>query len=76
MPGLLSAECRNNGTHNYLAIALHPTPGGVRTEDITGDVVVNGRLLADWGLHRVDMSLVMGNLIEIVRKQGQTYHAE
>lgn len=76
VPGLLSAECQNNGTHNYLAISLHPTPGGVRTEDITGDVVVNGRLLADWGLHRVDMSLVMGNLIEIVRKQGQAYHAE
>jgi hypothetical protein len=75
VPGLLSAECRNNGTHNYLAITLHPTPGGVRTEDITGDVVVNGRLLADWGLHRVDMNLVMGNLIEIVRKQGRAYRA-
>jgi hypothetical protein len=76
MPGLLSAECRNNGSHNYLAITIHPSQGGARTDAITGDVVVNGRLLADWGLHRVDMNLAMGNLIEIVREQGRAYRAE
>jgi hypothetical protein len=73
VPGLLSAECRNNGTHNYLAITIHPTPSGVRTDIITGDVVVDGKLLEDWGLHRVDMNLVMGNLIDIVRQQGRAY---
>jgi hypothetical protein len=75
VPGLLSAQCKNNGTHHYLAITINSTPGSARNEVITGDVVVNGRLLADWGLHRVDMNLAMGNLIEIVRKQGRAYRA-
>jgi hypothetical protein len=73
VPGLLSAECRNNGTHHYLAITLHPAPNGARTNAITGDVVVNGRVLDNWGLHIIDMNLAMGNLIEIVREEGRAY---
>jgi hypothetical protein len=75
-PGLLSAECRSEGGHDYLAITIHPTPGGARTNAITGDVVVNGQVLKDWGLHLVDMNLTMGNLIEIVRAQGRAYVAK
>jgi hypothetical protein len=76
VPGLLSAECRNDGSHNYLAITIHPTPGGARTETITGDVVVDGHLLEQWGLHLIDMNLAMGNLIEIVREEGRAYLAK
>lgn len=75
VPGLLSAECRNDGTHQYLAITVHPTPGGARTNVITGDVVLNGKVLPDWGLHLVDLNLAMGNLVDIVRAQGKTYLA-
>jgi hypothetical protein len=73
VPGLLSAECRNDGTHSYLAVTIHPTLGGARTEVITGDVVIDGRVLEDWGLHVIDMNLAMGNLIEIVREEGRAY---
>jgi hypothetical protein len=76
VPGLLSAECRNDGSHHYLAVTLHPTPGGARTDAITGDVVVDGHVLADWGLHVIDMNLAMGNLIEIVRSEGRAYLGE
>ena len=76
VPGLLSAECRNDGTHNYLAITIHPTPGGVRTEAITGDVVIDGQLRKEWGLHIIDMNLAMGNLIDIVRQEGHAYLAK
>jgi hypothetical protein len=76
VPGLLSAECIDNGSHNYLAITVHAAPSGARTDVLPGDVVVDGRLLKDWGLHRVDMNLVIGNLIEIVREQGRAYRAE
>jgi hypothetical protein len=75
VPGLLSAECRNSPTHSYLAIDVHPTPGAARTDVITGDVVVNGRVLKDWGLHLIDMNLAMGNLMEIVRQEGRAYLA-
>ena len=75
VPGLLSAECREDNAHTYLAVTIHPTPGAARTNAITGDVIVNGRLLKDWGLHRIDMNLAMGDLIDIVRAQGRTYLA-
>ena len=73
VPGLLSAECRNDGTHNYLAVAVHPAPGGKRTGTITGDVVVKGKVLPDWGLHLIDVNLTIGNLLDAVRAQSRAY---
>ena len=76
VPGLLGAECRHDNGHHYLAITLHPGPGGKRTNAITGDVVVGGRVLPDWGLHIIDMNLAMGNLIAIVRAESRTWAAQ
>lgn len=73
VPGLLSAECRNDNGHHFLAVAITPTPGGKRTNDIVGDLIVDGQLQKDWGLHRIDMNLAMGNLVEAVRAQGRAY---
>lgn len=75
VPGLLSAECRHQANHNFLAITIHPTPSGKRTNVIVGDVIIDGRKLPDWGLHRIDMNLTMGNLIDVVRAQAKTYLA-
>lgn len=72
VPGLISAECRSEDGHDFLAISLHPTPGA-RTNTIVGDVVVDGHILKDWGLHLIDMNLTMGNLIGIVRREGEAY---
>ena len=74
VPGLLSAQCMF-GDRDYLAITLHPDPAGHRTNEITGDVVVGGHVLKDWGLHLIDMNLTMGNLIDIVGAQTQAYLA-
>jgi hypothetical protein len=76
VPGLLTAECRNDNNHDYLAISIHPTPGGARTETITGDVVIDGQVLPQWGLHIIDMNLAMGSLLEIVREEGRAYAAK
>lgn len=75
VPGLLSAECRSDNNHNYLAITIHPTPNGRRTNEIVGDLVVDGRRYPDWGLHRIDVNLTMGNLIDVVRTQTKSYFA-
>jgi hypothetical protein len=72
VPGLLSAECRSESNHNFLAITIHPDPAGKRTNKIVGDVVIDGKRLPDWGLHRIDVNLTMGNLIDVVRAQAQT----
>jgi hypothetical protein len=75
VPGLLTAACQNDWTHTYLAITTHPDPAGHRVNEITGDVVVMGHVLKDWGLHLIDMNLTMGNLVGVVGTQGQAYLA-
>lgn len=76
VPGLLSAECVVNEHGSYLAVTLHPTPGSVRVNEISGDVVVNGQVLQDWGLHLIDANLTMGNLVAIVGDETKTYLAK
>ena len=75
VPGLLSAACVVDEHGSYLAVTVHPTPGGARTNDISGDVVVNGQVLEDWGLHLIDANLTMGNLVAIVGDETKAYLA-
>ena len=75
LPGLLSAECRSNATHDWLAVSIN-AEAGPRADDIPGDVVVNGEILADWGLHLIDVNLAMGNLMEIAHRQGEGWAQE
>ncbi len=75
-PGLLTAECVSNTHGNYLAITIHPTPGGRRANDIGGDVVFGGQVQKDWGLHLIDADLNMGNLVEIVGDESKAYLAQ
>jgi hypothetical protein len=75
VPGLLSAACVVNEHGSYLAVTLHPTAGGARTNDISGDVVVNGQVLEDWGLHLIDANLTMGNLLSVVGDETKAYLA-
>jgi pimeloyl-ACP methyl ester carboxylesterase len=75
VPGLLTAECVANDKGSYLAVSVHGNPEDPRTDEIAGDVVVNGQVLADWGLHLIDVNLAIGNLIDMVRQQGKAYLA-
>ncbi len=73
VPGMLTGECVHNAAHNYLAITIHKSPNGARTDVLTGDVVVDGAGRPEWGLHRIDMNLVMGDLVDVVREEGRTF---
>ena len=73
VPGLLSAECVANGKFRYLAITVNAVPGDPRTDTIVGDVSVGGQVLADWGLHLIDMPVVMGNLVTLSATQAKTW---
>lgn len=73
VPSLLTAECKTAWRRGYLAVAVHPDPEGKRVNDITGDVIVDGHVEPQWGLHLIDMNLVMGNLIDIVRTKSKAY---
>jgi len=73
VPGMLSAECISNADGSYLAITVHGDPSSPRISEIGGDVIVNGKVQPDWGLHLIDANLAMGNLIDIVRAETNTY---
>lgn len=76
VPGLLSAECKAGDKGEYLAITVHGDPSDTRTDEIVGDVVTNGEVQADWGLHLIDVHLAMGNLLDLVRSQATAQAAK
>jgi hypothetical protein len=73
LPGMLTAECVANDKGSYLAVTVHGNPASPRTSDIVGDVVANGQVLPEWGLHLIDVNLAMGNLIDIVHEESKAY---
>ena len=73
VPGLLTAQCVSNDNGSYLEVTVHGDPSDPRTDDISGDVVRDGQVQANWGLHLVDVNLAMGNLLDIVRQQANAY---
>jgi len=75
VPGMLTAECVSNEKGSYLAVTVHSDPADPRTDEITGDVVREGKVLPEWGLHLIDVNLGIGNLIDIVRDQTKAYRA-
>jgi hypothetical protein len=75
VPGLLSGECvRQDGFH-YLAVTVNADPSDPRTDTIAGDVVQNGVIAKDWGLHLIDVNLAMGDIASLVESQGAAWLA-
>lgn len=76
VPSLLTAECVSNEKGTYLAVTVHGNPADPRTDQIAGDVVTNGQVQANWGLHLIDANVAMGNLVDIVGQQAKAYLAK
>jgi hypothetical protein len=76
VPGLLNARCVEDGQVVYLAVSRNAVPNGPRVGDIKGDLIINGKLLPDWGLHLVVVNLTMGNLLEVVGDETRAYLAQ
>jgi len=75
MPGLLSSRCVSQGDFTYLSVKVNADPADPRADDISGDVVVGGVTLKDWGLHLIDVNLSMGDLNALVARQAKAYAA-
>ncbi len=73
LPGLISGQCLERDGASYLAVSINADPTDPRTDEISGDLVVDGELYADWGLHLLDVNLVLGDLVEMVSLQGEVY---
>ncbi len=75
LPGLLSAQCATREGANYLSVRVHPTEGSPRANDVPGDVAVGKIVLADWGLHLIDVSEAYDDLVALVPQQLSAWQA-
>ena len=69
LPGLLSAQCASSGGANYLSVHVNADPNDGRTDDVPGDVVLGKTVLADWGLHLIDVTLAYDDVVGLVPQQ-------
>ena len=76
LPGLVRTTCVKDGATHYLAAGINSATRGSMPSNIPGDIVVNDRTLDDWGLHLIDVNLVMGNLLSLVQQQGAAWTAK
>ena len=67
VPGLVTVACVDSGGFQYLQATVHPDPTGKRADNIPGD------LTPQWGLHLVDVNLVMGDIVTLVGEQAKAY---
>ena len=75
VPGLLSGKCTSNEHATYLEITVNGDPSDPRADDINGDLGAVGKPIPMWGLHLIDVNLVMGDLLANVDQQTKTYRA-
>ena len=71
----LTAGLAYDDASGYLEITVHGDLTDPRVDDIGGDLSAGPTVLANWGLHLIDVDLAIGNLVEIVNQQGKTYSA-
>jgi hypothetical protein len=65
-PGLYNGYCDSTDYANWLQVDVMSTPGDQRP-------VVTQTLGPTWGLHLADISIALGNLVDIVRQQGAVF---
>ncbi len=73
-PGLVTTTCVNAGGFSYLSVHVNAKPRDPRSDTIDGDVFTAGKdINAMWGLHLIDINLSMGDLVQLVGKEGRTW---
>jgi pimeloyl-ACP methyl ester carboxylesterase len=72
LPGLVSGKCATNEHATFLEVTVNSDASDPRIDDIPGDLVI-GKPVAMWGLHLIDVNLVMGDLLKNVEAQAAAY---
>ena len=70
LPGLYSANCVSTNGVNYLSVKLNSTQTDGRVGDPGGDVKFGPLIAKDWGLHLIDVNLVLQDLVNLVGIQA------
>ena len=68
LPGFFAGECREDDGFSYLAIDVNGDPSDPRLDDIVG-----ADITPEWGLHLVDANVAMGTLVDVAKRQAQSY---
>ncbi len=76
VPGLVSGECVADSLGSRLVLTVHADTADPRADDIPGDIGAPGSATrAQWGMHLVDMSATLGDLVAVVTKQASVFKA-
>lgn len=67
LPGLLRGECVERGGFHYLELTVDADPRDPRADEIPGDIT------PPWGLHLVDVNVVMGDLQRLLAAQAAAW---
>ena len=73
LPGMVMGRCVEDTHGSYLEISVARGPSDSRVEDVEGDIYANWKVMADWGLHLIDVNVAIGNLVDIVAQQSRAY---
>lgn len=71
MPDFIESECVDRNGYQYLEVSVLADPEDPRADDFNGDF----RSAVGWGLHLVDVSIALGNLLELAESQGAAWLA-
>lgn len=71
MPDFVQGECVERGDYQYLEISVLDDPEDPRADDFNGDF--QGGI--GWGLHLVDVSIAIGNLLDLAESQSAAWVA-
>lgn len=69
LPELVRGECTSRPDLTYLEVEIETDDDDPRVTDL------GGRLTPEWGLHLLDVNLVMGDLVEQIRAQAEAWGA-
>ena len=75
VPGRLSGECVRGAHANYLAVHVNADPKTPFDRELTDKPVIGDDAYPDWGFHVVDMAIVHGDLLRLVRTQSAAWSA-
>jgi hypothetical protein len=75
LPGLYSGGCQSVNGANILSVRIATDPGDGRIDDPGGDVRFGPVIAKDWGLHLIDVNLVMQNMVDLVPQQLAAWQA-
>ena len=76
LPGLVEGDCVTSGRYSYLEVTVNADPADPRADVIPGDVMTANGPSDSWGLHLVDMHLVMDDLVGLAATQSKAWLAK